>query len=163
MRLSPNGFIWVALAWLPGLQAATWFDLYNPVRADNFTIQVDLDSLHLSGRLPELLARIRFERRQPGEPNDFQTVIASVEVDCLNRQLFLRHASFYANTLHSDTRGMGPPSTERRPLAARQGKADLAGKRLRQSRRLSRALTAHRHRPAPAFIASCKWQIANSK
>ena len=125
MRLSRKGFIWVVLAWLPGLQAATWFDLYNPVRADNFTIQVDLDSLHLSGRLPELLARIRFERRQPGEPNDFQTVIASVEVNCLNRQLFWRHASFYANTWHSDTRGMGPPitfernSTQTAPSAGR--------------------------------------------
>jgi hypothetical protein len=111
MRLSPAGFAWLVLAWLPGVQAATWFDLYNPVRADKFTIEVDLDSLRLSGARPELLARIRFEQVQRGTQKDFQAVIARIEVNCLNRELFWRRIDFYA-----DTRGTGQPIASERNI-----------------------------------------------
>lgn len=98
MQRLPAWLVAAGLTWLPGAQAATWFDLYDPIQTDSFTIQVDLESLRLSGERPELLTRISYQQAQRGPMKDFRVVIAIIEVDCLNRQTFWRRASFYADT-----------------------------------------------------------------
>ena len=114
MRFWPAGFAGLVVAWLPDVHAATWFDMYNPVPADKFTIEVDLDSLRLSGGRPKLLARILFEQPQRGDQENFRLVIASIEVECMSRQISLLRTSF-----HTDARGLDRPiSFERRGTQA---------------------------------------------
>jgi hypothetical protein len=78
-------------------QAATWFGLESPESINGIMVEVDLESLRSRGEKRDLTTRIIYPQPQKKQDISFQSVIAELEISCINDLDFWRSISLFSN------------------------------------------------------------------
>jgi len=97
LRLFFSASLLALLIMSSSTQAATWFALEAPDTISGIIVEVDLESLRSRGEKRDVVTRITYPQPQKKQDLSFQSVIAELEISCVNDLDNWKSISFFTS------------------------------------------------------------------